>query len=213
MAGHRVRVVVADDHPIYRDGLVRSVRERPELELVGEAGEGHEALDLIRTLDPGVAILDVRMPGLGGMEILNAIQRDGLATRVVFLSASVDSEVVYRAVALGVGAYLSKEADRTAILDAVASVARGETVLSAEIQAGLATQIQLREASDRLVLTPREREVLLLMAEGLSAPDTGRRLHLSTATVKTHQGTLYAKLGVSDRAAAVAAAMRAGLLE
>jgi len=213
MPSDRVRVLVADDHPIYREGLVRSVKERPELELVAEAADGRAALEAIRELEPDVAVLDLRMPDLGGVEVLNAIGRDGLATRVVLLSASVESEVVYRAVAMGVGAYLSKEADRTAILDTVAAVARGETVLSPEIQSGLASQIQLRESSERPVLTAREHEILLLTAEGRSAPDVAKELHLSTATVKTHLGSLYSKLGVSDRAAAVAVAMRTGLLE
>ena len=204
---------MADDHPIYREGLVRSVKERPEFELVAEATDGRAALEAIRELQPDVAVLDLRMPDLGGVEVLNAIGRDELSTRVVLLSASVESEVVYRAVAMGVGAYLSKEADRTAILDTVAAVARGETVLSPEIQSGLASQIQLRESSQRPVLTTREHEILLLTAEGLSAPDVAKELHLSTATVKTHLGSLYSKLGVSDRAAAVAVAMRTGLLE
>ena len=213
MARDRIRVLVADDHPIYREGLVRSIRDRPELELVGEAVDGRGALESIREHTPEVAVLDLRMPDLGGIEVLNAIARDDLPTRVVLLSASVESELVYRAVALGAGAYLSKEASRETILDTVAAVARGQTVLSPEIQAGLAAQIQLRETEDRPVLTPREQEILLLTADGRSAPEVAGELHLSTATVKTHLGSLYAKLGVSDRAAAVAVAMRAGLLE
>ena len=209
----RVRVFVADDHPMYREGLVRAIRERPELELVGEAADGRDALPAIRTLQPDVAVLDVRMPGLTGTEVLNAITREHLSTRVIFLSAHVDSDLVYRAVAMGAAAYLSKEADRSTIFDAVAAVARGQTVLSPEIQSGLAAQIQLREAVGRPVLSPREQEVLRMIAEGGSAPEIARHLHLSPSTVKTHLQSLYEKLGVSDRAAAVAAAMRAGLLE
>ena len=124
----------------------------------------------------------------------------------------MESDLVYRAVALGAAAYLSKEADRATIFDAVAAVARCETVLSPEIQSGLATQIQLREAESRPVLSPREQEVLLRIAEGGSAPEIARQLHLSPSTVKTHLQSLYEKLGVSDRAAAVAEAMRSGLL-
>ena len=209
----RVRVFVADDHPMYREGLVRAIRERPDLELVGECADGRTALPEIRRLTPDVAVLDVRMPGLTGTEVLNAIARERIATRVVFLSANVDSDLVYRAVALGAAAYLSKEADRAAIFDAVAAVARGQTVLSPEIQSGLAAQIQLRETETRPVLSPREQEVLRLIAEGSSAPEIARQLHLSPSTVKTHLQSLYEKLGVSDRAAAVASAMRAGLLE
>lgn len=209
----RIRVFVADDHPVYRDGLIRSIKERPELELAGEASSGNEALDGIRAVQPDVAILDVRMPGLEGTEVLNAIQRDALATRVVFLSANVEGDVVYRAIAMGAGAYLSKESDRTEIFEAVARVARGETYVPPDLHSGLAAQIRLREREERPVLTPREREILLLTADGYSAPAIASQLHLSPATVKTHLQSLYEKLGVSDRAAAVATAMRQGLLE
>lgn len=208
-----MRVFVADDHPMYREGLVRAIRERPDLELVGESADERAALPELRRLKPDVAILDVRMPGLTGTEVLNAIVREQLPTRVVFLSAHVDSEVVYRAVALGAAAYLSKEADRAAIFDALFAVARGQTVLSPEIQGGLAEQIQRRETAPCPVLSPREQDVLQLIAAGGSAPEIARQLHLSPSTVKTHMQSLYEKLGVSDRAAAVAAAMRNGLLE
>ena len=204
---------MADDHPVYRDGLTRSIRERPDLELAGEAASGTEALEGIRSARPDVAILDVRMPGLEGTEVLNAIQRDELVTRVVFLSANVEGDVVYRAIAMGAGAYLSKESDRTEIFEAVTRVARGETYVPPDLHTGLAAQIRLREREARPALTPREREILLLTADGHSAPAIAGRLHLSPATVKTHLQSLYEKLGVSDRAAAVAAAMRQGLLE
>src|ERR1700712_771973 len=166
----RVRVLVADDHPMYREGLVRAIKERPDLELVAQCADGRVALPEIRRLCPDVAVLDVRMPGLTGTEVLNAIARERIATRVVFLSAHVDSELVYRAVALGAAAYLSKEADRATIFDAVAAVARGQTVLSPEIQSGLAAQIQLRETERRPVLSPREQEGLRLIAAGGAPP-------------------------------------------
>jgi two-component system, NarL family, nitrate/nitrite response regulator NarL len=209
----RITVLVADDHPVYREGVARAIKGRAEFELVAEAGDGREALDLVRELSPDVAVLDVQMPQLQGNDVLHAIQRDGLPTRVVLLSAHVDSETVYRAVASGAGAYLSKESSRERICDAVAAVARGEVVLSSEVQAGLASEIQIRERDERPALTPREHEVLVLTAGGHSAPDIGKQLHLSQSTVKTHLKSLYDKLGVSDRAAAVAEAMRRGLLE
>jgi two-component system nitrate/nitrite response regulator NarL len=206
-------VLVADDHPVYREGVSRAIKTRPDFELVGEAENGRAALELIRDLAPDVAVLDVQMPELQGNDVLHAVKRDGLATRVVLLSAHVDSETVYRAVASGAGAYLSKDSSRERICDAVAAVARGEVVLSAEVQAGLASEIQIRERDARPALTPREHEILTLTADGHSAPDIGRQLHLSQSTVKTHLKSLYEKLGVSDRAAAVAEAMRRGLLE
>jgi two-component system nitrate/nitrite response regulator NarL len=209
----RVRVLVADDHPVYREGIVRAVKERPDLELIGEASSGRDALEAIEQLQPQVAVLDMKMPDLDGRQVLNAIERDGLATLVVFVSAYLDSEIVYAAVGAGAKAYLSKEATREQICDAVVAVARGETVLSPEVQAGLAREIQARSTDERPLLTPREQEILKLTAEGLSAPDIGGRLYLSPATVKTHLQHVYEKLGVSDRAAAVAEAMRRGLLE
>jgi two-component system nitrate/nitrite response regulator NarL len=209
----RVRVLVADDHPVYREGVSRAIKARPEFELIAEAENGRQALDLVKELSPDVAVLDVQMPGLQGNDVLHAIKRDGLTTRVVLLSAHVDSETVYRAVASGAGAYLSKESSRERICDAISAVARGEVVLSAEVQAGLASEIQMRERDERPAITPREHEILVLTANGHRAPDIGRKLHLSQSTVKTHLKSLYEKLAVNDRAAAVAEAMRRGLLE
>ena len=207
-------MLVADDHPLYREGLVREIAARPELEVVGTAADGREALAEVKRLEPDVAVLDVRMPELEGPRVLEALTRDRVETRVILLSAYVDSEVVYRAVAAGAGGYLSKEADAGQICDAISAVARGETVLAPEIQSALATEIQRHgQAGDRPVLSDREREILNLIAEGLSAPEIGAQLHLSPATVKTHLQSLYDKLGVSERAAAVAEAMRRGLLE
>jgi two-component system nitrate/nitrite response regulator NarL len=210
----RVPVVVADDHPLFREGIERAVRERPDLELVGSAADGREALERIRELAPQVAVLDMRLPGLDGLQVLNAVTRDELPTRVLFLSASGDAELVYRAVQGGAAGYFRKEADRQVILDAIAAAARGATVIEPGLQAGVFDQIRVRAADDdRPLLTAREREVLTLMAEGASGPQIADRLIIALPTVKTHQARLYEKLGVSDRAAAVAEAMRRGLLE
>jgi two-component system, NarL family, nitrate/nitrite response regulator NarL len=209
----RVAVLVADDHPVYREGIVRAVKERPELELVAEVATGREALMAIAELRPHVAVLDMKLPDLDGSQVLRAINRDELPTKVVFVSAYIDSEIVYAAIGGGARAYLSKDATRQQICDAVAAVARGETVFAAEVQTGLAREIQMRSADTDIVLTSREREILALTAQGLLAPEIGRRLYLSPATIKTHLQRLYGKLGVSDRAAAVAEAMRRGLLE
>jgi two-component system, NarL family, nitrate/nitrite response regulator NarL len=210
----RVQVVVADDHPLFREGIERAVRERPDLELVGSAVDGREALERIRELTPRVAVIDMRLPELDGLQVLNAVTRDALPTRVLFLSASGDPELVYRAVQGGAAGYFRKEADRQVILDAIAAVARGATVIEPGLQAGVFDQIRARAgAEDRPILTAREREVLALMADGASGPQIADRLIIALPTVKTHQARLYEKLGVSDRAAAVAEAMRRGLLE
>jgi two-component system nitrate/nitrite response regulator NarL len=210
----RVSVVVADDHPLFREAIERAVRERPELELVGAAADGREALARIRELAPQVAVLDLRLPALDGLQVLNALTRDGVATRVLFVSAFGDPELVYGAVQGGAAGYFRKEADRDAILDAISAVARGGTVIEPELQAGVFEQVRMRgTGEERPILTAREREVLTLMAEGLSGPQIAERLIVALPTVKTHQARLYEKLGVSERAAAVAEAMRRGLLE
>jgi two-component system nitrate/nitrite response regulator NarL len=210
----RVTVLVADDHPIYREGIVRAINERPDLELVGEAADGREALEKIKALGPEVAVLDIRMPGLDGTQVLSAMRRDGLTTEVLFISAFMEPELAYKTVAAGAKGYLSKEASRQEVCEAIVTIARGGTALAAEAQAGLAHEIQERERTGGPPqLTGRESEVLRLVAQGLSAPDIGKEIHLSTTTVKSHLHSLYEKLGVSDRAAAVAEAMRRGMLE
>jgi two-component system, NarL family, nitrate/nitrite response regulator NarL len=209
-----VTVLVADDHPIYREGIVRAIKDRDDLQLVGEAGDGREALDAIGRLNPEVAVLDIRMPGLDGTQVLDAIRRDGVETEVLFLSAFTEPELAYRTVAAGARGFLSKESSRQEICDAIATIASGGTAFASEVQAGLVEEIQERERlGGALELSAREREVLDLIAEGLSAPEIGERINLSTTTVKSHLHRLYDKLGVSDRAAAVAEAMRRGLLE
>jgi two-component system nitrate/nitrite response regulator NarL len=209
----RVRVYIADDHPVYREGLARAIKQRPDLELVGDSGEGQKALAEINELAPDVAVLDVRMPGLDGLRVLNAIKRDSLPTRVVFVTGFLEAKPVFEALAAGAGGFVSKASDHVTICDTVVAVSRGETVVAPEFQAGLADQIRLNQQDDRPALSDREREVLGLAAEGLSVAEIGKHLHLSPATVKTHLQRLYEKLGVSDRAAAVATAMRQGLIE
>jgi two-component system nitrate/nitrite response regulator NarL len=192
---------------------VRAISARPELELVGEARDGREALDAIGAALPDVAIIGGTLAGLTGEQVLNAVARDGLCTRVVMIAARPDPQQVYAALADGAAGFLTKDADARELCDAITAVARGGIVLSPQLQAGVAGEIRLRTPHDRPVMTTRERETLRLIAEGLSAPEIGRALHLSTATVKTHLQHIYEKLGVSERAAAVAEAMRRGLLE
>ncbi len=211
---HPTSVLIADDHPLFREAIARVIAERSDLELVAEAADGRAALEKIRELQPDVAVIDVRMPQLDGSDVLVALREEGLRTNVVFLSAFLDSKTVYDAVAAGANAYLSKEAETDEIVTAILAAARGETILGPEVQTGLAEQIRFREENEsRPRLSDREHEVLGLIAEGLSAPEIGERIHLSTATVKTHLQHLYEKLGVSERAAAVAEGMRRGLVD
>lgn len=207
------RVVVVDDHPFFRDGLARGLRQSGYLDVIGEAGTGREGLELIRSTLPDVAVLDYQLPELDGLEVVHALVRDGLPTRTLILSALTDSAIVFRALQEGVNGYLSKDARRAEIVDAVLKVARGGTVVPAELAAGLAEQIRLRAQSDTPALSERERQVLQGFARGMSIPAIAAELFLGASTVKTHTQHLYEKLGVSDRAAAVAEDMRRGLLE
>ena len=209
----RVRVYIADDHPLYREGLKRAIADWPEFELAGEGHDGREALSDLRTLRPDVGVLDVRLPGLDGVAVVSAVARDRLGTRVLLLSAVTESAVVFDALAAGASGYLAKDLDRRAICQAVARVARGQTVIDDELQGGLASQIRSRGEPRGPVLTSREREVLARIAAGATTPQIAKELYLSPATVKTHLQHLYEKLEANDRPSAVAQAMRRGLLE
>jgi len=213
MAPPRVRVYLADDHPLFLEGVTRAVGASDALELVGSAASGDAALADLRRLVPDVAVLDMRMNGMDGREILAAAGRERLPTRIVLLSAYADDELVYDTLAAGAVAYLSKEVDRQAIVDAMLAVARGDIVLSPSAQTGLVRELRRREAAMRPALTVREREVLSLAAQGITTADIAARLELGAATVKTHLQKTYEKLGVTDRAAAVALALRRGLLD
>jgi two-component system nitrate/nitrite response regulator NarL len=209
----RVTVVVADDHPLYREGVVRALSASGRVEIVGEADNGREALAKIQETRPDVALLDYKLPGLDGVAVTNAVVRDGLATRILLVSAFADSGVVYRALETGAAGFVSKEARREQIVDAVLACARGEHVVPPDIAAGLVSEIRLRKQDDRPALTEREQEILRLIAAGKSLPEIAKELYLGVTTVKTHVQHLYEKLDVSDRAAAVATAMRRGLIE
>ena len=214
MNGPPTTVLVADDHPLFRDGIARAVGQRADLELVASVADGREALASIREHHPDVAVLDVRMPELDGVAVLKAVQADELETRVLLLSAYTDSAIVYAAVTAGAGGYLSKDVDRAAICDAIIAVARGEPALDPLVHAGLFEEVRRHRAPPTPpLLTERETQVLHLIAEGLTSPAVAVKLEISATTVKTHLGHLYEKLGVSDRAAAVAEGMRRGLLE
>ena len=209
----KVSVVIADDHPFFRDGVARGLTNSGRITVVGEAGDGREALEVIGRENPDVALVDYQMPELDGLAVVHAVVRDKLPTRVLLLSAITDSAIVFRALEEGAAGYLSKDARRAQIVDAVLSVAAGRTVVPPELAGALAGEIRLRAQPSGPVLSERENQVLQAFARGLSIPQTAKELFIGASTVKTHTQRLYEKLGVSDRAAAVAEAMRRGLLE
>jgi len=208
-----VTAVVIDDHAFFRDGLSRGLLASGQISVVGEAEDGRSALELISAEQPDVAVVDYQMPVLDGLAVVHAVVRDKLRTRVLLLSAVTDAAVVFQALEEGAAGYLGKDARRSQIVDAVLSVAAGKTVVPAELAAGLASEIRLRSKNAAPILSEREQQVLNAFSRGLSIPQTAAELFVAPSTVKTHTQRLYEKLGVSDRAAAVAEAMRRGLLE
>ncbi len=206
-------VLIVDNHPVYRDGLARALKARTDLRLLTEARDGREALAFIADLRPDVAAVDMRMPGLDGRGVLAAASRDFPETRVLVLSAYLDGDIVYQALAEGAAGFVSKDSSREAICDAIATVANGGIALCPEVEIDLAFEIRKRTRAEHSLLSDRELEVLRRVAEGRSAAEIGGELHLSPTTVKSHLRNLYPKLEVNDRAAAVAEAMRRGLLD
>src|SRR5918999_4388177 len=182
----RVRVLTADGHPLYREAMTNAIKDWPELELVAEAADGRRALEAINSEEPDVALVESNLPGLTGEQVLNAVGRDGLDTRVLLISAEPASGDVYQAIANGAAGYLTKDAEAREICDAITAVARGQTIVAPDLQAGMAGEIRMRSVDERPFLSDREYQVLRLIAGGLTAPEIGRSIHLSTATVKTH---------------------------
>ncbi|MBS1907761.1 MAG: response regulator transcription factor [Actinobacteria bacterium] len=203
-------LLVVDDHPVVRDGIVGMVGSAEDIEVVGEASDGAEAVARAEVLAPDVVLMDLRMPRMDGVAALREFARRGIPSRVVVLTTFDADADVLPAIAAGATGYLLKDASRDELLAAIRGAAVGKTVLAAEVASRLVGRVRAPEAS---LLTPRELEVLGLVADGATNRAAGDRLHLSEGTVKTHLLSIYAKLGVGDRAAAVAEGFRRGLLD
>ncbi|ODQ88607.1 DNA-binding response regulator [Mycolicibacterium flavescens] len=198
---------------MFRDGVVRALVNSGQIVVVAEADDGPAALEAIRAHRPQVALLDYRMPGMDGAEVAAAVTRDELPTRVLLISAHDEAAIVYQALQNGAAGFLPKESSRAELVNAVLDCAKGRDVVAPSLAAGLAGEIRKRAEPDRAALSPREREVLNLIASGVSIPAMAKQLFLAPSTVKTHVQRLYEKLGVNDRGAAVAEAMRRKLLD
>jgi len=203
-----ITVLLVDDHPVVRAGVRGMLDGEPDIIVAGEAGSGQEAVAAARALTPDVVLMDLRMPGLDGVEATARLLEAVPGTRVVVLTTYETDTDILRAVEAGAAGYLLKDASRTDLVQAVRLAARGETVLAPSV----ATKLFHRTRKGHDSLSPREVEVLRLVARGLSNAEIGRELHISEATVKTHLLRTFPKLGVSDRTAAVTTAMAAGII-
>ena len=203
-----IRVLVADDHPIVRSGIVALLAAEPDIDVVGEAVDGNEAVRLALELAPDIVLMDLRMPGIDGDEATARILAARPDVRVVVLTTYESDSSILTAIEAGASGYLLKAAPQDEILAGIRSVARGEVALAPSIAAMLVKRV----ASPAVSLSPRETEVLALVAQGDSNPSIARKLFVSEATVKTHLLHVFEKLGVSDRTRAVTKAMELGLL-
>jgi DNA-binding NarL/FixJ family response regulator len=207
-----VKLLIADDHPVVRDGLSGMFAADPGFEVLGEAGDGAEAVRLARALRPDVILMDLRMPEMDGVTAIAELARHGVTARVLVLTTYDTDSHVLPAIEAGATGYLLKDAPRTELLRAVRAAARGEAVLSPSVASRLMGRVRAPAAGSDGPLSQRELEVLQLVAAGTTNREAAARLFISEATVKTHLLHIYAKLGVGDRAAAVAEAFNRGLL-
>jgi DNA-binding NarL/FixJ family response regulator len=201
-----IRVLLVDDHPVVRSGLAGLLGGEPDIEVVGEASDGREGVELAAVLGPDVVLMDLRMPVMDGVEATAHIVATDGPKVLVLTTYDTDADIL-RAVEAGATGYLLKDTPRDALVDAVRAASRGETVLAPPLAAKLMRQVRSNDQ-----LTAREVEVLALVSRGMSNGDIAKELFIGEATVKTHLLHVFDKLGVSDRTAAVTTAMRAGIL-
>lgn len=215
--GGPARLIIADDHEFTRIGLRSMLEDEPDLALVGEATDGHEAVELCRQLRPDLALLDIRMPNLDGLAATRAIKAVDPRISVMIVTIHEDPDYLLQAIKAGVAGYILKDASRRTFLTAVRQVLRGETFVNGKLTVELVQRLtapsEIPEQPAVEPLTPRERDVVRLIAQGQTNREIGRNLAISIGTVKTHIEHIIGKLGVSDRTQAAVRAVELGLLE
>lgn len=209
MHDRAIRILLVDDHPIVRDGLRGMCESADGLSVVGEAADGPTAVTLAERLAPDVVLLDLRMPGGGGLEAIRAMGARGLAARILVLTTYDTDREIIAAVDAGATGYLLKDAPRADLVAAIRAAAAGDTVLSPAVASRLVARSRSLGTDE---LSPREVEVITLVAQGHANREIAASLFVSEATVKSHLGRIYDKLAVPDRASAVAEAYRRGIL-
>jgi two-component system NarL family response regulator len=206
MSDALIRVLIADDHPIVRDGLNAVINDQPDMEVVAEAANGNETVQLALEHRPDVLLVDLRMPQLNGLEVINAIRADWPQARIIILTTYDGEEDIYQALQAGAQAYLLKGMPRAELLDTIRAVHAGRKRIPPEVASKLAERISASE------LTERELEVLELIVAGQSNKEIGASLSITEGTVKAHVNSILGKLGVQDRTQAVTEALRRGIV-
>lgn len=206
MADPVIRILIADDHPIVRDGLNAIISDQKDMEVVAEAANGNEAIKLAKQHKPDVMLIDLRMPQLNGLETLYAIRSEWEQARIIILTTYDGDEDIYRALQAGAQAYLLKGMSRTDLLSTIRAVHAGRKRIPPEVASKLAERISASE------LTERELEVLKLIVSGMSNKKIGTHLSITEGTVKAHVNSILSKLGVPDRTKAVTEALRRGIV-
>jgi DNA-binding NarL/FixJ family response regulator len=212
-----IRVLVADDQPLIRSGFRMILDRRDDIELVGEAEDGQQVLELAQERHPDVILMDIRMPGMDGIEATRRLVEAGTSARILALTTFDLDEYVYASIQAGASGFLLKDVQPTELVDAIRVVAAGNALFSPSATQRLIDRFGAAHAADPPPeldeLTDREREVLILLARGCSNAELGERLYLSEATVKTHVSSVLRKLGVRDRVQAVIVAYESGLVQ
>lgn len=206
---NEIRLLIVDDHPVVRDGLRGMLDSQPDFSVAGEAANGREAVQKVEALNPDMVLLDLRMPVVDGVTALREIKIRFPQVQVLVLTTYDSDADILPAIEAGASGYLLKDSSREDLYSGIRAAARGETVLAPSIAARLVDRIR---APAEEQLSSREIEVLQLVAEGESNTEIAKHLHISQATVKSHLVNIFGKLGVSDRTAAVTAALRKGIL-